>query len=165
MFIEQAGLCDTPAIMRLVTVCIEGMRARGIYQWDEIYPNLRLVEDDIRMRSLFATREKETWIDRSVWTTSNPKSMIRYHGVARAVGHWSSIGYACIQISSDVALDMLSWNLRRILRGTGALPPSVLMRIPATAERWPCMNVSAMTALEKSSFRVGTLPSTALRNF
>lgn len=61
MFIEQAELCDAQSIMGLIIACIERMRARGIHQWDEIYPNPSLVEDNIRARSLFATRDKGTW--------------------------------------------------------------------------------------------------------
>ncbi len=43
--------------MRIIALCIQHMRARGINQWDEIYPNLQVVEDDARSGSLFLVRQ------------------------------------------------------------------------------------------------------------
>jgi hypothetical protein len=45
--VERADLRDAPSVMEIITLCIQHMRARGIHQWDKIYPNLQVVEDDI----------------------------------------------------------------------------------------------------------------------
>ena len=48
MRVEQAELRDAPSVMQIITLCIQHMRAQGIRQWDEIYPNLQVIEDDAR---------------------------------------------------------------------------------------------------------------------
>jgi GNAT superfamily N-acetyltransferase len=55
--IEQAQIHDAPAIMELITLCMQGMRASGIDQWDDIYPNLAVVEEDALAQSLFVILE------------------------------------------------------------------------------------------------------------
>lgn len=54
---EQAEQKDTTGVMQLVTLCIQHMRASGIYQWDEVYPDLQVVEEDAYTRSLFVIRQ------------------------------------------------------------------------------------------------------------
>ena len=46
--VERADLNDAPSVMQIITLCTEHMRAQGINQWDQIYPNLQVVEDDAR---------------------------------------------------------------------------------------------------------------------
>ena len=53
MEIENAALQDVSSVMQLLSLCTQHMRAEGIYQWDEIYPNRQVVEDDARAGSLF----------------------------------------------------------------------------------------------------------------
>ena len=36
--VEAADPRDAPHVMEIITLCIQHMRARGIDQWDEIYP-------------------------------------------------------------------------------------------------------------------------------
>ena len=55
--ITRAELSDAPAVMHLLTLCMEEMRASGIDQWDTIYPSLPVVEADARARSLFIVRQ------------------------------------------------------------------------------------------------------------
>lgn len=45
--------------MRIITLCLEHMRSTGIQQWDEVYPNLQVVEEDARARTLFVIRYDE----------------------------------------------------------------------------------------------------------
>src|SRR6266850_7308902 len=54
--IEPAELGDAHSVMQMITLCIAHMRAHGIQQWDEVYPNLRVVEEDARSGSLFVVR-------------------------------------------------------------------------------------------------------------
>lgn len=49
---------DTADVMQLIALCIEHMRANGIYQWDEIYPDLHAVEEDAQTQSLFVIRQE-----------------------------------------------------------------------------------------------------------
>jgi ribosomal protein S18 acetylase RimI-like enzyme len=57
MRIVEAEANDVTAVMRIIALCLAQMRAAGIQQWDEIYPNIRVVEEDVRLRSLFVIRE------------------------------------------------------------------------------------------------------------
>lgn len=57
MLIQPAELADAPSVMEILALCREEMRVHGIDQWDETYPNLQIVEDDARSRSLFVIRE------------------------------------------------------------------------------------------------------------
>lgn len=57
MRVEQAEFRDAEGVMQIITLCIQHMRAHGIHQWDEIYPNLQVVEEDVRSGSLFVIRK------------------------------------------------------------------------------------------------------------
>jgi GNAT superfamily N-acetyltransferase len=46
--IREASTADIEPILDLVRACIAGMRSRGIDQWDEVYPDRRAIESDIR---------------------------------------------------------------------------------------------------------------------
>ncbi len=56
--IEQAALADAPAVMELITQCMREMRANDIDQWDDIYPNLPVVEAGARAGSLYVIRQE-----------------------------------------------------------------------------------------------------------
>lgn len=43
---------DAAALMRLIHECVAAMRAGGIEQWDEVYPNAQTVDTDIATGSL-----------------------------------------------------------------------------------------------------------------
>jgi ribosomal protein S18 acetylase RimI-like enzyme len=58
MQIERAKLSDALSVMQLITLCVADMRARQIYQWDENYPNLQVVEESARSESLFVIRHE-----------------------------------------------------------------------------------------------------------
>jgi len=55
--VERAELRHVPSVMQIITLCIQHMRARDIQQWDEIYPNLGVVEDDAHAGSLYLVRQ------------------------------------------------------------------------------------------------------------
>ena len=57
MHVERAELQDAESVMQIIALCIQHMRAHGIHQWDEIYPNLQVVEEDARSGSLFVIRQ------------------------------------------------------------------------------------------------------------
>jgi ribosomal protein S18 acetylase RimI-like enzyme len=58
MQIVRAELADAPGVMQIIALCIAQMRAQGIYQWDEIYPSLQIVEEGTRTASLFVIRQE-----------------------------------------------------------------------------------------------------------
>ena len=62
MHVEQAELIDAESVMQNITLCVLYMRAQGIHQWDEIYPNLQVIEDDARSGSLFVIRKEDLCI-------------------------------------------------------------------------------------------------------
>ena len=59
MRIVEAEMTDVAGVMRIISLCLAQMRAAGIQQWDEIYPDIRVIEDDVRARSLFVMRNQE----------------------------------------------------------------------------------------------------------
>jgi ribosomal protein S18 acetylase RimI-like enzyme len=50
--IRAATVADVPALLHLAGVCIASMRAAGIEQWDELYPNAEIIKHDIAAGSL-----------------------------------------------------------------------------------------------------------------
>ncbi len=59
MGIVEAEMKDAGGVMRIISLCLAQMRAQGIQQWDEIYPDLKVIEDDVRTRTLFVIREQD----------------------------------------------------------------------------------------------------------
>lgn len=52
MEIRDALYDDAPALLQLTRECIGAMRAAGIEQWDEVYPDAGVIERDIRAGTL-----------------------------------------------------------------------------------------------------------------
>jgi len=46
--IRQATLADVGMLMEVLKACISSMRARGIDQWDSVYPDRSTIECDVR---------------------------------------------------------------------------------------------------------------------
>ena len=44
--------------MQMISLCLADMSSQGIHQWDEIYPNLTVVEQDAHAGSLFVIRHE-----------------------------------------------------------------------------------------------------------
>jgi ribosomal protein S18 acetylase RimI-like enzyme len=57
MEVLRAGIEDATSVMALITLCKEQMRANGSDQWDDVYPNLGVVEADARAGTLFLMRD------------------------------------------------------------------------------------------------------------
>jgi ribosomal protein S18 acetylase RimI-like enzyme len=53
MQVRRAEFDDAPRVMALIDRCRKDMQAGGSPQWDEIYPNLGVVEADARQGTLF----------------------------------------------------------------------------------------------------------------
>lgn len=50
--IRLATPADGPEVLKLLTDCLAAMRAAGIEQWDEVYPNVGVIENDIAAGAL-----------------------------------------------------------------------------------------------------------------
>jgi ribosomal protein S18 acetylase RimI-like enzyme len=53
MVIRLAKTKDVPQVMAIVARCVSEMRAHGVDQWDEVYPNESVFREDVRSKSLF----------------------------------------------------------------------------------------------------------------
>src|SRR5262245_36902056 len=51
--VRLAGEADVDAVMRMLADCIAAMRASGIDQWDDIYPNKELMLADATAQTLY----------------------------------------------------------------------------------------------------------------
>jgi GNAT superfamily N-acetyltransferase len=51
--VRLAGSEDLDAVMEMLGLCITAMRAEGIDQWDEIYPNRPRLLDDVQAGTLY----------------------------------------------------------------------------------------------------------------
>jgi ribosomal protein S18 acetylase RimI-like enzyme len=59
MNITKASLPDIPEIMSLIRAAVQKMIAGGLYQWDDSYPNIDIITEDINAGSLFKISDKE----------------------------------------------------------------------------------------------------------
>lgn len=57
---ELASIEDLERIMNLYTDAINEMNKNGIYQWDTIYPDRNIIEDDIAKKQLYIALSEET---------------------------------------------------------------------------------------------------------
>jgi GNAT superfamily N-acetyltransferase len=44
---------DVDALLALASICIDHMRSHGIEQWDEVYPDPKTIEEDVRSGTTF----------------------------------------------------------------------------------------------------------------
>ena len=58
--IRHATHADLPALLLLIRDCVAAMRAVGIEQWDEVYPNAETIERDMASGTLDVWIEDET---------------------------------------------------------------------------------------------------------
>lgn len=62
MNIQHAEFEEASVVVGILGRCDEAMRANGICQWDNVYPNLDVVETDARSGSLFVAREGDACV-------------------------------------------------------------------------------------------------------
>lgn len=51
--VRCAVINDLPSIMHILQETITAMHQEGVYQWNEVYPTLELIEADIQQQSLY----------------------------------------------------------------------------------------------------------------
>lgn len=114
--IKLATLGDLPKIKSLTEACAIAMQKRGIFQWNEHYPSLEKLENDIKIQELFVLRNKEHEQIKGIivlsdhmddeyipieWLTENSRNLY-IHRLATHPSHWGE-GYG--QILMDFAED------------------------------------------------------------
>jgi Acetyltransferase (GNAT) family. len=53
MNIRKAAIKDIDEIMKLIKDAVHDMQRRGVDQWDDIYPNREVIEEDVESGNLF----------------------------------------------------------------------------------------------------------------
>lgn len=61
MKMVTAALQDQEHIMALLEACVANMRAKEIYQWNEIYPNADIMVQDIQSKTLFIMKNDQEY--------------------------------------------------------------------------------------------------------
>ncbi|MFW5437211.1 GNAT family N-acetyltransferase [Paenibacillus apiarius] len=59
MTIHRAVQSELDDVLALVRECVEQMHSQGVDQWDEDYPNARILMEDIRLGRMFTYRDGE----------------------------------------------------------------------------------------------------------
>ena len=59
LMIRKANLPDLPAIKKLTESCALRMQEKGIFQWNQHYPSLEKLEDDIKREELYVLEDEE----------------------------------------------------------------------------------------------------------
>ena len=59
MIIRKAEISDLENIMLMYKSCVAGMIANGIDQWDESYPNAKVIMEDLIAQTYFVAIENE----------------------------------------------------------------------------------------------------------
>lgn len=71
---RRAGQQDLPTVYRMYRKAVEKMNREGIPQWDEIYPDYKTIEEDIRLGQMYLLAEGETVLAGVVWNrTCDPE--------------------------------------------------------------------------------------------
>ncbi|MEQ1748351.1 MAG: GNAT family N-acetyltransferase [Prosthecobacter sp.] len=60
--VRRATTADAATLLQLVRDCVAGMRAAGIEQWDDVYPNAETIAADIEAGTLHVLCEGDTII-------------------------------------------------------------------------------------------------------
>ena len=57
--IRKATASDLPAIKKLTEACAQSMQENGIFQWNEHYPSLEKLQEDVEKEELYVLEEGE----------------------------------------------------------------------------------------------------------
>ena len=100
--IRKAELKDLSPIKKLTEACAQSMQEKGIFQWNEHYPSLEKLQDDIEKEELFLLEKNEELqgiivltphMDEEYipieWLTPNTKNLY-VHRLATAPKAWGS---------------------------------------------------------------------------
>ena len=58
MIIRQAKISDLNNIMRMYDSCVKKMISIGVDQWDETYPDLETIKEDIKSKTYYVALKK-----------------------------------------------------------------------------------------------------------
>jgi len=63
VIVRPAEAADLDDLLALLRACVGDMQARGLDQWDDVYPDRATLVDDIRARTLYlASRAHAPWL-------------------------------------------------------------------------------------------------------
>lgn len=116
--ISKATPANLRAIKALTEACAQAMRERGIFQWNEHYPSLDRLKQDILQEELFVLQEAETIIGMIVltpemdteyipikWLSQNGNNLY-IHRLAVHPNHWGEgYGQKLMEFAEDFARD------------------------------------------------------------
>ena len=132
--IRKAVLLDIEAILSVTKACAKTMIAKGIYQWNEHYPNINAFQNDIKRNELYVLEiENEvagcivisTHMDKEYalifWMTKNENNLyihrLAIHPKYQGLGYAQQLmifaeHYAIDNNYSSIRLDTFSLNKR-----------------------------------------------------
>lgn len=58
MSVVLATLSDISSVMDLINACSTDMEAQGIFQWNEFYPTVSIIEEDLKKQSLYIIKDE-----------------------------------------------------------------------------------------------------------
>jgi len=58
MIIRNSKISDLKAIMKMYKSCVKGMIANGIDQWDDTYPDIGTISQDLEKQSYYVAEKK-----------------------------------------------------------------------------------------------------------
>jgi len=136
MNITTAEKTSIPDIMNLISECISGMEAQGIYQWGDFYPTLDIITKDIQCESLYIMQnqkdclgiisfdqEQEAEYEKIKWLSDKSPVLIVHRlavfpkwqglGIARKLMDYAE-RFAIENEYASIRLDVYSGNRRAI---------------------------------------------------
>jgi len=140
MRIRPAYIEDLDVLYGIVRNATRRLDAQGIPQWDEIYPNREILEEDIERQEMCVIEVEGEVAGLIVINEEQPAEY-------SAVG-WACAGRALVVHRLTIApahqrcgLASLLMDLRKILRPTKVTTASVSMLSPSTLQPAPCTKI------------------------
>ncbi|MBU2699480.1 ribosomal protein S18 acetylase RimI-like enzyme [Sporomusaceae bacterium BoRhaA] len=70
---------DTVGIINMISECIKSMEAQGIYQWNKVYPNFEVIENDIKNGSGYVIKDNNKCI---AYVAINEEQSLEYSQIS-----------------------------------------------------------------------------------
>jgi ribosomal protein S18 acetylase RimI-like enzyme len=118
MIIRKANKSDLKNIMKVYKSCVNGMIKNSIDQWDETYPNIEIINQDLEMMTYYIAEiggsiigginidqnQHETYLDIDWIDTSNQFLVV--HRLAVKEEFWNNnIGKDLMKFTEDLAVE------------------------------------------------------------
>lgn len=116
--IVKANKNDIEKIMMLIKACVENMQANDIYQWDEEYPDLETVTDDIIEENLYIMKDddningivtineqQDDEYSEVIWRSNSPKILVIHRLAVDPKVQGNSVGKSLVAFAEDLAIE------------------------------------------------------------